>query len=180
MKKNLSFLFLMVLVMLFASNQLSAQKALDPKPSPMALVKANLDGAYVSVTYSQPHRKDRTIFGELVPFGKIWRFGANEATQFTTTGDIQIGDKTLKAGTYTVFCVPEKEQWTLIFNTVLGQWGSYQYDATKDVMKVTAKTEATSELWEPFTVKFEKPDGKKTSLVAMWENTMVSFPIMVK
>ena len=180
MKKTLSFAVLMMCLVFVSVNVVSAQKALEPKSSPMALIKANLEGAYVSVTYSQPHRKDRTIFGELVPFGKIWRLGANEATQLTTTSDIQFGDQTLKAGTYTVFCVPEKEQWTFVFNTVLGQWGTYQYDASKDVLKVTAKTAATSELWEPFTMKFEKPDGKKTNLVVMWENTMVSVPVMVK
>jgi opacity protein-like surface antigen len=170
-------LILALTLVLGLSAGVSAQKAVEPKPSPMALAKASLEGTYVSITYSQPHKKDRVVFGELVPFGKVWRFGANEGTQFTTTGDLMIADKHLKAGTYTVFCVPEKDSWTLHFNTVLGQWGAYQYDASKDVLKVSVKTAATTETWEAFTLKFDKPEGKSTKLNAMWEGTMISVPV---
>ena len=158
----------------------TAQKAIEPKPSPMALVKANLENTYVSITYSQPHKKDRVIFGELVPFGKVWRFGANESTQLTTTGDVEVGGKLLKAGTYSVFCMPEKDSWTLLFNSGLGQWGGYQYDASKDVLKVSVKTAATAEAWEAFTLKFDKPEGKMTSLSAMWDGTMIKVPFKAK
>lgn len=176
MKKLNTSLFALLLLLGFSASAF-AQKAVEPKPSPMALVKANLDATYVSITYSQPHKKDRVIFGELVPFGKIWRFGANEGSQLTTTGDIMLGDKTLKAGTYTVFCTPEKDAWTLSFNSGLGQWGAYQYDATKDVLKVTVKTAATPETFEAFTLKFDKPEGKTTVFSAMWDGTMISIPV---
>lgn len=176
MKKT--FVLSLVLVLVFGLNNLVlAQKAIEPKASPMALAKVNLENTYVSVTYSQPHKRGRVIFGELVPFGKIWRFGANEATQFTTTGDIQVGDQTVKAGTYSVFCIPEKDSWTLIFNTDLGQWGAYQYNPGKDVVKVSVPTAATSEIWEPFTIRFTKPDGKSTTMMVMWDETMISVPI---
>lgn len=176
MKKT--FVLSLVMILVFGLNNLVlAQKAIEPKASPMALAKVNLENTYVSVTYSQPHKRGRVIFGELVPFGKIWRFGANEATQFTTTGDIQVGDQTVKAGTYSVFCIPEKDSWTLIFNTDLGQWGAYQYNPEKDVVKVSVPTAATSEIWEPFTIRFTKPDGKSTTMMVMWDETMISVPI---
>lgn len=175
--KKLSTSFFTLLLLVGFSISAFAQKAIEPRPSPMALVKANLGDTYVSIIYSQPHKKGRVIFGDLVPFGKVWRFGANDATQLTTTGDIMLGDKTLKAGTYTIFCTPEKDAWTISFNSALGQWGAFQYDAAKDVLKISAKTVASPETYEAFTLKFDKPEGKSTVLSAMWDGTMISIPV---
>ncbi|TNE71317.1 DUF2911 domain-containing protein [bacterium] len=176
MKKTIQLSFALLLTVLISSS-VFAQKAVEPKPSPMALAKIMLDKTYISITYSQPHKRERVVFGELVPLGKVWRFGANETTQLTTTGDIKVGDKVLKAGTYSVFCMPEKDSWTLIFNSALGQWGAYQYDASKDVLSVKVPTSATSETWEAFTIKFDKAEGTSTKLNAMWDGTMISVPV---
>ena len=148
MKKTLSLAVLMMCLVFVSVNVVSAQKALEPKPSPMALIKANLDGAYVSVTYSQPHRKDRTIFGELVPFGKIWRAGANDATTFTTSKDITVEGQKLAAGTYSFFVIPGESTSTFVFNKVAKQWGTYTYDDKQDVLRVNVASQQSSTMEE--------------------------------
>jgi hypothetical protein len=81
----------------------------------------------VKVTYGQPSKKGRVIFGDLVPYGEVWRTGANEATEITFSSDVVISGKTIKAGTYTLFTIPQKNTWTIILNSELKQWGSYGY-----------------------------------------------------
>ena len=163
-----------------------AQEALKPRPSPMyvATVKYQMNESdkvtYVKVTYCRPAKKDRTIFGEggdvLVPYGQIWRTGANEATEITFTKDVKVGGKKLKAGTYTIFSIPEKDKWTIIFNSELGQWGAYSYKPADDVLKIEAKVEQMDEAYEPFTIEFELQDNI-ANMVFMWDTTKAYFPI---
>src|SRR5258707_15507366 len=86
----------------------------------------------ITVTYGRPYKKGREIFGKLEPFGKVYRCGADEATQITFDKDVTFGDKPVKAGTYALFVIPEEKQWTIILNSKLGQWGAYDYDKNKD------------------------------------------------
>ena len=108
MKKQLSLLIPILLIMILAGEAI-CQEALQPRPSPMYVATMKYEDAYIKVTYCRPHKKDREIFGGLVPFGKVWRTGANEATEITLTRDINIGGKILKAGSYTIFTIPESE-----------------------------------------------------------------------
>lgn len=154
-----------------------AQEAITPRPSPTAIVTMKYDDTYVKLTYSQPHKRDRDIFGELVPYGKVWRTGANEATEITLTGDILINQDTLKAGTYSVFTIPGKDQWTIIINEELGQWGSYNYNPESDVLRFDVPVEnVQSVVWEPFTIAFEQKNDK-ADLLMMWDKTKVTIPI---
>jgi hypothetical protein len=175
MKKRLFQLFGIVFILGICDDSLS-QEALEPRLSPMAVATMKYEDSYIKVTYGRPHKRDRKIFGELVPYGEVWRTGANEATEITVTEDILIGGKKLRSGTYTIFTIPDKDTWTIIFNSELGQWGAYNYDSTKDLLRIEAKVGKTDQVYEPFTIEFkQKEDG--ADLVMMWDRTIVSVPI---
>ncbi len=153
-----------------------AQDAVKPRPSPISVVTMKYDNHYVKVTYGQPHKKGREVFGSLVPYGKVWRTGANEATEITTTTDLEIGDSILAKGTYTIFSIPEADSWTIIFNKELGQWGAYNYNEEFDALRVTVPVIPIQDaVFEPFTIKFR---GKNESgdLIMMWDKTSVEVP----
>ncbi|MCU0446980.1 MAG: DUF2911 domain-containing protein [Microscillaceae bacterium] len=180
MTSKIGQLGLMILLCLGALSPLQAQKLIQPKPKASTLAMATyLDGDnYLKVTYGQPLKKGRAIFGDLVPYGQIWRTGANEATEFTTTRDIKIDKRTLKAGTYTIFSIPDKDQWTVIFNGVLGQWGAYKYEEvkSKNVLEMPIKVQSGEDEYEAFTIQFE-PDKKGANLVLLWDKTRIVIPI---
>jgi len=133
--------------------------------------------AYVKIVYSQPHKNGRQIFGELVPYGKIWRTGANEATEITLTHDLRIGNDILKAGSYSIFSIPEENEWTIIFNKELGLWGAYNYSEKKDMLRIKAPViHNTISLYEPFTITFEQRNDK-ADLIFYWDKVMVRVPI---
>ncbi len=155
-----------LLLVLFA-NVAIAQK----KVSPPAELKASINGSDITINYSQPSVKGRTIFGDLVPYDKIWRTGANEATTFETSKDITIQGKKLKAGKYSLFTIPSKDEWTIVFNSVLGQWGAYSYNDSKNVLSVSAspsKNTATEML------TFSESNG----VISMaWDKLKVDFTV---
>ena len=152
-----------------------AQEAIEPKPSPMAIAKTKKGDTYVKVVYSQPHKRGRKIFGwELAPYGKAWRLGANEATEITLTDDIKVGGKKLPAGTYSMYAIPEEDQWTVIFSSMLGEWGAYNYDETQDVLRVKAPVQSSDVAYEPFTIMFNE---QGTELTMVWDKTKVALPI---
>ena len=131
----------------------------------------------VKVTYGQPSKKGRVIFGDLVPYGEVWRTGANEATEITFSGDVVISGKTIKAGTYTLFTIPQKNTWTIILNSELKQWGSYGYSKikAKNVLSVEVNVESIKEL-EKLSFSFTD-NSKGSTLNIMWDNVKVSLPI---
>jgi hypothetical protein len=138
------------------------------RPSPPAEVKAEVNGTMVSVNYSSPSVKERAIWGELVPYGKVWRTGANEATVIETSGDIMVNELTLPAGKYSLFTIPGEKEWTFIFNSVWDQWGHYKYESSKDVLRVTAVPQKSSEFHEKLTF-----DIMDNVLILSWENLTV-------
>ncbi len=154
-----------------------AQEPLKPRPSPLELVTMKYEDTYVKITYCRPSKKGRDIFGALVPYGEVWRTGANEATEITITGDIKIGNHELKAGTYSLFTIPEEEEWTIIINSDLGQWGAFRYNTEHDVLRFQAKTVKTDQVYEPFTIEFEQNGAQKTNLLLIWDRTRVIIPI---
>lgn len=157
-----------------------AQKVIKPKPkaSPIGLTSFLMEDTYLKATFGQPFKNGREIFGTLVPYGKIWRTGANEATEFTTTKDIKIDKKLLKAGTYTIFTVPNADKWTVIFNSSLGQWGAYKYDEIKsaNVLEIEANVEKSDDEYEAFTIIFEQ-NKKGVDMLLLWDKTKVVVPI---
>lgn len=131
-------LFALSLIAAFSLGNLSAQKDGKKMASPPAKMEAKVGEATVTINYHQPSVKGREIYGELVPYGKVWRTGANNATTFTTSKSITVNGKELKAGTYSLFTIPGEKEWTIIFNTDAEQWGAYKYDEKKDTLRVTA------------------------------------------
>lgn len=141
-------------------------------------------GLEISVLYNRPFKKGRVIFGELVPYNKVWRTGANEATVFETNKDLVFGDKTLKAGKYTLFTIPEEQSWTILFNTEAGQWGvdfngEANRDPAKDVLSVQALSVQQEKEFEQFTISIERW-GEEMQLIFMWDKTLVSVPFKAK
>lgn len=128
----------LTLIAAFSISTLSAQMDKKEKASPAAKMETKIGDAVIIIDYSQPAVKGREIFGKLVPYSKVWRTGANEATTFTTSKDITVNGEKLIAGTYTLFTIPGEKEWTIIFNTEMGQWGAYKYDNKKDALKVKA------------------------------------------
>jgi hypothetical protein len=165
------------LLLLLVTLPALSQEALTPKPSPLALIKMRYKDAYVRITYSQPHKNNREIFGSLVPYGQVWRTGANDATELTTTKDILIGNKQLKAGTYSLFSIPEKDKWTIIINSDLGLWGSYNYNEKLDILRFEVPVQKIEDVvYEPFTMKFEQKN-ELADLIILWDNVRVTIPM---
>lgn len=125
----------------------------------------------VTVTYGRPKANGRTVWGELVPYGKVWRTGADEATVIHFTGDAKLGDTPVKAGSYALFTIPEDGKWTLVLNTVAEQWGSYEHDASKDVARAEVVPEK-AEAAEVFTIA---PDGD--TLYLHWAELRAPVPL---
>jgi len=157
-------------------SDLAAQEILKPRPSPLAIAAVRYKDHYVKITYSQPQRKNRKIFGELVPFGKVWRTGANEATELTTTRDIQINGQPLRSGTYSIFTIPEPDRWTIIINSDVGLWGAYNYNAAKDVYRFQVPTQRADKTYDVFTISFNNRNDV-ADLVIAWDNTLVTLPL---
>lgn len=118
------------------------------KPSPAKTAEGIVAGSKITINYSSPAVKGRTIWGDLVPLGVIWRAGANDATTFTTSKDITVEGQKLAAGTYSFFVIPGESQSTFVFNKVAKQWGTYTYDEKQDVLRVNVASQQTSTLEE--------------------------------
>jgi len=151
----------------------SAQKipALDKSPADIAYHRED-NKPVVKVVYSRPAKRERVIFGELVPFGKVWRTGANEATEVKFFKDVTFGGKKVKAGTYSLFTIPEKEEWTIILNSDTDVWGAYSYNEKNDVVRFKVKTAKTDQTVEYFTITFAEEN-----MVLAWDNTKVEISI---
>ncbi len=166
-----------------ASTQIVAAQnvvpAPDTRPSPLALAQITLeDGTYIKIHYSSPRKRGREIFGGLEPFGEVWRFGANEATELTTTQPILFGDSELPAGTYALFAIPTEDTWTIIVNENLGQWGAFSYAEEDDVIRVDVPAQRTEQTYEAFTISLEEnEDEPGAAMVAVWDDTRISVPI---
>jgi hypothetical protein len=182
-RRTLSIPTLAALVFLAATPAL-AQKTIAPEKAPVSPLQMTAkkldDKTYVKVTYSSPRMQDpktgekRVVFGKLVPYGEVWRLGANAATELTTTGDLEVAGKKLAAGTYAVFAIPQADKWTLIFNKDLGEWGAYKYNKDHDALRVDVPAKKSADTYEAFTIAF---DDKGTVLNLSWENTQVAVPV---
>lgn len=159
-----------IILALFVSLSSFGQK---PMASPRDSVSGKIGSAKVSVNYGSPSVKGRKIWGDLVPYGKVWRAGANEATTFTTDKAIKVEGKELAAGSYGVFVIPNENEWIIIFNKTPKQWGAYEYKEKDDALRVTVKPAKSTTLSERLTYKIT-PNG----LTLNWENLVV--PVNMK
>lgn len=160
-----SFLFLLAVIATFSACGQGERK------SPHETVSS--DNA--SVSYGRPYKKGREIFGGLEKYGKIWRVGADEATTITFNKDAKIGGAEVKAGTYTLFAIPNEKEWTIILNSQLGQWGAYSYEKNKDkdIAKFNVPVKKLDKPIEQLTIRFEKNDD----MVIEWDQTQVTVPV---
>lgn len=138
--------------------------------------RVTAEGKNVTISYGQPPKANRDIFGKVVPYGQVWRTGENEGTEITFTKDAKFGGKPVKAGTYTLLTIPEKAAWTFILNSELKQWGAYSYDKIKNKDVLQTKVPASSINGAPVEkLTITLPAGK---LVLEWDKTRVEVPII--
>jgi len=166
-----------VIVLAISVFGLRAQQDKASRPSPPATADCTLAGGQkITIDYSSPRMKGRKIFGELVPYGKVWRAGANEATTMTVGADVTIGGKAVPAGKYTIFTIPEQNKWTLVISKKTGEWGTAYPGPENDLARVDMKAEKMPAQMENFTISFNQtPSG--CTLKMQWENTQASVDI---
>lgn len=169
---------LITLLLLCATFTFQAQIQ-TPQPSPASKVEQTIGLTDVSVTYSRPAMRGRTIFGDLVPYGKLWRTGANYRTTFSTSTDVTIDGKELKKGKYGILSIPNETSWEIIFYTEhQGGGAPAELDESKVALRVQAKVEANSWDIENFTIGFGNlSDGSTGMMYFMWSKTLASFTI---
>ncbi len=180
MKKQ--FLFLVILAITIPKF-VDAQKyaPLDKSPLDIVYFKSNKEKAtpLIKVIYSRPQKKGRTMIGGNEPFGKIWRTGANETTEIKFYKDITLGGKPIKAGTYSLYTIPDKDKWTIIFNSKLDTWGAYEYEVGKDIVRFDVPVTRTKNEVEAFSIAFDRKEGESVMYLA-WELTEIRIPISFK
>jgi hypothetical protein len=155
----------------------SAQGDKASRPSPPAKATYALaDGKSITIDYSSPRAKGRKVYGGLVPYGQVWRAGANEATTFVTTADLMVGGTHVAAGSYTLFVVPNQDKWTLVISKKTGEWGIPYPGADQDLARVDMKASSLPSSVENFTIGLDK-SGKGCTLRMDWETTRASVDI---
>ncbi|MTI41107.1 DUF2911 domain-containing protein [Fulvivirga lutimaris] len=180
--KNLTFVLAFILV---TSVSVSAQsfRGVDKSPLDVAYFPDNFahdrkddQKAIMKVTYSRPAKKDRDIFGKLVDYDKVWRTGANEATEIKLYQDVTFGGTKIPAGTYSIFTIPTATDWTIIFSSDLDYWGSYRYNKDNDVARVMAKSKEGKDVIENFSIQFDESGSSAGVMRLGWDKVIVELP----
>jgi hypothetical protein len=168
---------LLSLMILVFNSEINAQLEL-PRVSQKASVTQTVGLTEIIMTYSRPNVKGRVIWGDLVPYNKVWRTGADEATTISFGENVQINDYKLPAGKYALFTIPAKDDWTVIFNTVAKQWGAFNYDSTKDALRFKVKP-VENRFVESLTIYFSDVTTSSAVINISWEKIKISFPISI-
>ncbi|MEZ4828770.1 MAG: DUF2911 domain-containing protein [Bacteroidia bacterium] len=181
--KNLIFL-LMILGFVLPAAIGQSFRGLDKSPLDIAYFPDNFahdrkagEKAIVKVTYSRPAKNGRVVFGQLVPYGKVWRTGANEATEIKVYQTVYLGDKKLKPGVYSLFTIPGENEWEIILSKDIDYWGAYSYEQEHDVFRVKVPAGKTDQAVENFTIQFKLIGTGKAAMVMVWDQTMVEVPV---
>ena len=148
-----------------------------PAASPRQKVEQQFSMSKITVDYSRPRVKGRKIFGDLVPFGKVWRAGANSSTKITFEQSVNFGGKTVSAGTYGLFVIPTEKEWKVILNKDSQQWGAYTFDEKQNVVDVTIPVQKLAEKQEWFVIELNPVDDNSVNLVMKWDFTKVELPL---
>ncbi|HEX8411430.1 MAG TPA: DUF2911 domain-containing protein [Thermoanaerobaculia bacterium] len=167
------------MLLLAATGAFAQQQIRSPRPSPKASVMQAVGITDVTINYNRPGVKGRAIWGALVPWDKVWRTGANEATTIEFSDDVWINGQKLAKGLYSLHTIPTATEWTIIFNSVASQWGSYSYDATKDALRVKATPRAADHR-EWLTFEFPEMTTDTARVDIRWEKIAVPFTIDTK
>ena len=170
----------MVVTMLaLASHHTHAQVPGLPNPSATQTIDQEIGLGHAIVTYSRPNVKDRKIFGGLVPFGTVWRTGANTATEITFSEDVKLEGHNVPAGTYSLFTIPDKDQWTIILNKAVKDWGAYSYKPENDLLRFTVKPAHIHDKHETLAIQFANSTTSSADLQIVWDYTVVSVRVTV-
>jgi hypothetical protein len=182
-------LLILPIAFLFCLSVVSAQTklpALDKSPMDMSYYPSNYPVLKIQdklteplasrVIYSRPQKNGRNIFGELLEYGKVWRLGANEATEIEFYQTVKINGSKVKKGRYTLYCIPYADKWTIIVNKENDTWGSFKYDEKKDLLRVDVPVQKQTEITDAFTMMFEKSVAG-FNLVVAWDDIKVNLPI---
>ena len=148
-----------------------------PAASPRQKVEQQFSMSKITVDYGRPGVKGRKIFGDLVPFGKVWRVGANSSTKITFEQSVNFGGKTVSAGTYGLFVIPTEKEWKVILNKDSQQWGAYTFDEKLNVVDVTIPVQKLAEKQEWFVIELNPVDDNSVNLVMKWDFTKVELPL---
>ena len=181
--KALSFsIFLLSLFLTGLSTiDIYSQQKEEVRISPKAEVKQVVGFTEVTIDYSRPGVKGRTIWGGLVPYNAVWRAGANEATKITFNTNVKINGNKLKAGSYSFFTIPTKDKWTIIFNKVANQWGAFEYNDTEDALRVEVTPETQNECWQEWLAYTFTKTSDNTAVVQLeWEKLKIPFTVEVE
>jgi archaellum component FlaF (FlaF/FlaG flagellin family) len=168
---------LSIYLLLFCSVILSAAQNKNERPSPPARIVANIDGVNITIDYSRPSLKKRKIGSDdFIPYGEVWRNGANEATWIEVSEDVLINGEVLKKGKYGFFVIPDANNWTLIFNKAWNQWGAYNYTAEKDVLRIPVAVMTSSTAVDTYTINLDNAGNGSLN----WSYLTVAFNIKRK
>lgn len=172
--KNLFIAFLLTATSFTAQ----AQEGLRlPALSPKATMTQDFSTSNIEIAYSRPSMRGRKVFGDLVPYGKVWRTGANAATKIKTGEDLIIGGQPVKAGEYALYTIPGKDEWEIILNKGTGNWGTDGYSTTDDVARFKVKATNTDKAYQTFTIEIASITFNSCKLELMWEHTKVAIPV---
>jgi len=179
----ISFIVIFFLALTSQAQELKLPK-LDQSPADITYLRANNNSPPIArIIYGRPQKKGRVTFGSLLAeYGKVWRTGANETTEFRVYQDITLGKKKVKAGTYSLYTIPGEKEWTIILNSKLYTWGHFQYDESKDVLRFSAEAKPNEPLVEAFTILFNVPQvegeiSKSGVLYLAWDTTIIEIPV---
>lgn len=174
--KKIAFLLLLLCACTYTG---FSQNYKYPMASPRQVISQQFSVTKISVDYGRPSVRGRKIFGELVPYGKIWRVGANEATNITFEQSVLFGGKPTKIGRYAIFITPEEHEWTVVLNYDADAWGAYSYDPNENAIEVKVPVQTQKELQESLEISFEGISETKINLQIRWEYSKVDIPIEV-
>lgn len=157
-----------------------SQSVKTPAPSPTQTIKQDFALSAIELTYSRPNMKGRVVFGDLAPYGKLWRTGANAATRVSFGEDVQVGGVAVKAGTYVLYSIPNKDEWEIILNKGLNNWGIDGYKAEEDIARFKVKSFSLTSPVETFTIQIANVMPSSADIQISWEKTMVSIPVVAE
>lgn len=169
----------LLLCVVFAVQVTAAQELKLPALSPNATIIQDISTSKIEIVYSRPSMRGRTIFGDVVPFGTVWRTGANSATKVTFGEDVRIGGVNIKAGSYSLYTIPDKSEWEVIINKNTGNWGANGYDTKDDVVRLKVRPVALESAVETFTISIGSIAFSSCTIDLAWEKTHVSIPVAI-
>jgi hypothetical protein len=190
MKKIIVLLVIIAACTAPASAQQSLLPAVDKSPLDVCYYPVNYpvlkirdkatEPLAARVIYSRPKANGRTVFGDLVKYGEVWRLGANEATEIEFYKPVTIGDKKVPKGRYSLYAIPRENSWTFVLNKETDTWGAFKYDESKDILRTDAPVQKSAEPVEAMAMTFEKGENNIINLVVAWENVKVALPVNIQ